>query len=91
MGDWKNICNYINGVREWKYKEYYENGQLMRMCNYKNGLRDGKFKSYYKNGQLMRICNYTNILMGEYNTYDGKICNYRDGLYVGYVIIKMDQ
>src|SRR4051812_4733635 len=33
-----------------EYKEYHDNGQLIRHCYYKDGNLDGEYKSWYDNG-----------------------------------------
>ena len=43
---------FIEGERNGKGNEYYNNGRLSFEGEYKNGKRHGKGKEYYKNGLL---------------------------------------
>ena len=45
---------YINGLRNGKGKEFYNNGE------YINGLRNGKGKKYDKNGKIIVDGEYSN-------------------------------
>jgi len=42
----------LNGKRNGKGKEYYDNGELEFIGEYLNGKRNGKGKEYYDNGEL---------------------------------------
>ena len=53
---------YLNGKKNGKGKEYYENGKIKYEGEYINGERNGKGKEYYRNGKL--------FFEGEY--LDGK-------------------
>ena len=43
---------YLNGVRNGKGKEYYDNGELIFEGGYLNGKRNGKGKEYNNKGKL---------------------------------------
>ena len=43
---------YLNGVRNGKGKEYYNDNALKFVGEYLNGVRNGKGKEYYYNGNL---------------------------------------
>ena len=43
---------YLNGERNGKGKEYYEDGKLKFEGEYLNGKRNGKGKEYYDDGRL---------------------------------------
>ena len=51
---------YLNGKRNGKGKEYYENGKLKFKGKYINGERNGKWKEYYDNGHLQFEVEYLN-------------------------------
>ena len=60
---------YLNGERNGKGKEYYEDGRLRFEGEYLNGKRNGKGKEYKHNGELIFVGKYNN---GERNNI---ICN----------------
>ena len=43
---------FLNGLKNGKGKEYYNNGKLLYEGEYKNDLRHGKGKEYYLNGKI---------------------------------------
>ena len=51
---------YLNGKRNGKGKEYYDDGKLKYEGEYLNGKRNGKGKLYYKYGDLMFEGEYLN-------------------------------
>ena len=64
---------YVNGSRNGKGKEYYENGKLIFEGEYLNGQRNGKGKDYNFKGKLRFEGEYLNRKRNgkgrEYNKY----------------------
>ena len=50
----------MNGKRNGKGKEYYENGNIEFEGEYLNGKRNGKGKEYFNNGKLLFEGEYLN-------------------------------
>lgn len=44
-------CDYVNHMRQGKYRSYYPNGKLWIDCTYVLNKRDGVYKSYFPNGK----------------------------------------
>ena len=67
-GEIYDVCNnqiiyeggYLNGKKNGKGKEYYNNGQLKFEGTYLNGERNGKGKEYDSKGKLIFEGEYTN-------------------------------
>jgi antitoxin component YwqK of YwqJK toxin-antitoxin module len=62
-----------------EYKNWYDNGQLLKHCFYKNGKLDGEYKIWYDNEQLSRHCFYKNgKIDGEFKEWhsNGKLSTY---------------
>ncbi len=81
----------VNGKKEGEYKEYYENGQLLRICNYINEKKEGPYREYHINGALRIFCNYVNnMIKGEYKEYymDKKVDELRE--FIGRQFIGID-
>ena len=51
---------YLNGKRNGKGKEYYNNGKIKFEGEYLNGKRNGKGKQYYNNGKIKFKGEYLN-------------------------------
>ena len=49
----KFVREYLNGKRNGKGKEFYNNGNLIFEGEYSNGKRNGKGKEYNKDGELI--------------------------------------
>ena len=62
---------YLNGKRNGKGKEFYQNGLIKFEGEYLNGKRNGKGKEYFDNGKLLFEGEYLN---GERNG-KGKLYN----------------
>ena len=70
---------YLNGKRNGKGKEYYDNGDLLFEGEYLNGKRNGKGKEYYYNGDLLFEGEYLNGKRngkGKKNYYNGELNKY---------------
>lgn len=52
---------YIEKLKDGTYKEWYENGQLMKEIEYKEGKMNGHYTSYWENGQIKRMEFFDNI------------------------------
>ena len=53
-------CEYLNGKRNGKYKEYDINGILRFEIEYLNGKKNGKYKKYDEEGNLIVKAEYSN-------------------------------
>jgi len=66
---------YLNGKKNGKGKEYYENGKLKYEGEYINGKKNGKGKEYYENGNIKYEGEYLNDEKNgigiEYDEKDG--------------------
>jgi hypothetical protein len=82
----KNLT--VNGLKEGKWVEYYENGKIETESSYKNGLRNGVRKFYNESGILLHETPFLDDTINgiEKEYYDsGKIKNeiqYTNGLKV---------
>ncbi len=64
------IDKIINGKKEGKWIEYYDNGNIETIEYYKNDKLDGEYRKYYPNGQIQRIEHFKN------NSLNGKVISY---------------
>jgi antitoxin component YwqK of YwqJK toxin-antitoxin module len=72
----KNECIYKDDKLDGNYKEYHNNGVILRDCNYLNGILNGSYKEFYVNENRRIECNYINgNIDGKYIEYnsDGEI------------------
>ena len=67
------IGEFLNGKKNGKGKEYYENGKLKFEGEFLKGKRNGKGKEYYENGKLTFEGKYLNGEKKEGKEY------YKDG------------
>ena len=56
----KSETNYIDGIKQGKFFEWHDNGQLKKEGQFINGNLDGKITEWYKNGQTAKIENFNN-------------------------------
>jgi len=63
---------FINGVGEGEWINYYDNGNYREIGNYDNNKVTGPIKKYYRNGILKAEGNYKDwrIRVGEWKYYD---------------------
>ena len=79
------IAQFVHGVLDGPYEQYYNNGQLRQSGVYKNGKKNGRWISYHKNGQLHSEGKYKNGKWeGQWvDFYENGLIrsrgNYRDG------------
>ena len=60
----------IKGIRQGKWKVYYESGKLHYKGNYKDGKQNGEFLQYFYDGKLQLKKNYKKgKLHGEHEEY----------------------
>ena len=65
------VTNYVNGVKNGEYTNYYDNGTLKMKTNYKNDALDGDYVYYYYNGVVKEEGRFTEgMKIGEWKTYD---------------------
>jgi antitoxin component YwqK of YwqJK toxin-antitoxin module len=57
-GEFGDIGEYSNGLKDGTHKDWHENGQLWVEENYIDGERDGLYRRWYENGQLGSEQNY---------------------------------
>ena len=69
-GKYKMKGNFINGLPDGLFEEYYPDGNIMIKSTFKNG-ESIKEELYYKNGQLMGVIGDDNELKLYFN--DGKL------------------
>jgi antitoxin component YwqK of YwqJK toxin-antitoxin module len=60
VNDFDAKGSYITGLRDGKWKYFYDDGTLLFEGNYIQGNPDGTHKYYYPNGQLKEEQNYAN-------------------------------
>ena len=62
--------NYLNGLKNGIWTEYWLNGNIRSEVNFLNGVAFGEFKYYYSNGKLMmdgKISLSKEIMVNTYN------------------------
>ncbi len=81
---WKEV-EYINGLMNGEYKEWYENGNLYYHCFYKDGILDGICKIFSENGNLCWMITYKegvrdgiSEMFSATNGRKMEECNYKD-------------
>lgn len=52
--------NYLHGVPEGIYREWYENGKMKKECKYSNGRKEGVYREWYEDGEIKERCEYEN-------------------------------
>ncbi|AFL82005.1 MORN repeat protein [Aequorivita sublithincola DSM 14238] len=78
--------DYINGLENGEWKEFYPNGTLQSTSYWIKGTPVGKWESYFPDGSLRSIKNYEKgVSVGEWQEYyeDGtikEITNYTEGI-----------
>ena len=74
---------YKNGIRDGKWKFFYENGILEQEGFYKNGKPEGEWRWYYETGNILREEIFENFLrngvLKEYNDSGAVVI---EGLYI---------
>jgi antitoxin component YwqK of YwqJK toxin-antitoxin module len=70
-GNLKTKVEYLESNKEnYRYSEYFEDGQLKIESTYQRGLLDGDFRQYYRNGQLMYLRHYNQgVIIGVEQFY----------------------
>lgn len=68
--------NYINGLREGVFKEYYPDGTLKEEKAFVNDSLNGKYFTYHSNGKIQRECHYQSNTYGS--NYIGWNKNYNE-------------
>ncbi len=77
--------NFLYGVYDGIYKEYYETGILKEKITFVNGTYEGLYSEYYPNGKIYFKCYYKDLkLDGLYEEYSNsgaliKFYNYVNG------------
>lgn len=64
-------CEFVNGLMNGKYIEYFSDGTVAACGQYVNGKRHGEYTVYFAVGGTYRKENYrNNLLHGEYTVYN---------------------
>lgn len=73
-GQWLSRQEYVDGVGQGTWINYYDNGNLKEVGTYEQNKVEGKIKKYYRNGQLQAEGTYREwrIRVGEWKYYDEK-------------------
>ncbi|NNE16809.1 MAG: hypothetical protein HKN51_17635 [Saprospiraceae bacterium] len=71
-GKYSSWQEYVDGIGQGKWINYYENGNYKEIGYYKNNLVEGPIKKYYENGNLKAEGNYKDwrIKIGIWKYYD---------------------
>ena len=90
-GEWLTRQEYVDGVGQGSWINYYDNGNFKEVGNYEQNRVEGSIKKYYRNGQLKSEGTYREwrIRIGEWKYYNeagklietvnhGKKGDYRD-------------
>lgn len=85
------------GCLNGEYKEYYDNGNIIKISHYKDGKLNGECKSWWHNGNISMVTRHEdNKLHGKFleYRYDGTLdreCEYKEGkLHGRYIEYKED-
>ena len=57
-GETKEKGENVDGMREFEWKEFHQNGTVKSTINYKNGFKEGPFEIYFEDGKIKALGNY---------------------------------
>jgi antitoxin component YwqK of YwqJK toxin-antitoxin module len=71
-GEISSWQEYVDGVGQGKWINYYDNGNYKEVGHYNNNLVEGPIKKYYENGMIKAEGTYKDwrIKVGEWKYYD---------------------
>ena len=52
---------YVDGLREFEWKEFHQNGTVKSTINYKNGFKEGPFEIYFEEKIMSILLDSTNL------------------------------
>lgn len=85
----KKIGEYVDGLKNGTFKEYFSNGSIKTEENYIYGVPDGRFNEWYQNGKQKEEVYYTEgNLTGKMTKWDDSgfiisVCDYDNDLKYG--------